>query len=303
MIVFFVSILIIIGIIILCFFLITKDKGIFVPIKQGDFDTVKKMIEADKDCMKQTRRFGMTALKYSIVNSQPKIVNFLIKNGADVNEPGLLKEAIGKQNMDILKMLIENGVNPNDLSALSCSILINYFEGLKFLLSKGAKVSNEFDAAWVALAVHYNSDLKIIKLLIDSGADINLLEDGRTALFYAVNSEKETLVDFLLKNGADPNIRCTKTITRKGDVPLHEASFCEYTNIMKKLITHKAEVNIVGTISGLTPLHEAARWGKKEAVNLLIANGADKNSKGKVGKTPSQWAADNNCYECCSLLD
>jgi ankyrin repeat protein len=50
-----------------------------------------------------------------------------------------------------------------------------------------------------------------------------------------------------------------------------------------------ANVNASGkTLLGysVTPLHEAASWGQKGNIELLIANGANVNAKDEVGKTP-----------------
>ena len=49
-------------------------------------------------------------------------------------------------------------------------------------------------------------------------------------------------------------------------------------------------MNAKGGISESTPLHEAASDGRKEVVELLIANGADVNAKDNYGKTPLDWA-------------
>jgi ankyrin repeat protein len=40
----------------------------------------------------------------------------------------------------------------------------------------------------------------------------------------------------------------------------------------------------------ITPLHETARSGRKEVVELLIANGADVNAKNRNGDTPLDYA-------------
>lgn len=41
-------------------------------------------------------------------------------------------------------------------------------------------------------------------------------EDGYTALYYAAKYGNETFIKFLIKNGANPNIRCTNNNT-----PMH----------------------------------------------------------------------------------
>jgi cytohesin len=53
---------------------------------------------------------------------------------------------------------------------------------------------------------------------------------------------------------------------------------------------------------GFTPLHRAARYGDKELVELLIANGADVNAKDKWGYTPLLWAIFSRDKDMMKLL-
>ena len=38
-----------------------------------------------------------------------------------------------------------------------------------------------------------------------------------------------------------------------------------------------------------TPLHEAAKWGNKEAMKWLVEHGADPEARNERGKTPAEW--------------
>ena len=51
-----------------------------------------------------------------------------------------------------------------------------------------------------------------------------------------------------------------------------------------------------------TPLHEATGAGHKEVVELLIAEGADVNAKNEDGRTPLDWAVDEDQPETADLL-
>ena len=61
-------------------------------------------------------------------------------------------------------------------------------------------------------------------------------------------------------------------------------------------VQHK---NNVGWTS---PLHRAATWGHKEIVGLLIAAGADVNTKGYGGTTPLDDAIQTKQYPTADLL-
>jgi ankyrin repeat protein len=54
--------------------------------------------------------------------------------------------------------------------------------------------------------------------------------------------------------------------------------------------------------SGWTPLHRATQRGHKEIAELLIAKGADVNTKDDDGETPLDWAILNDETEIADLL-
>ena len=75
--------------------------------------------------------------------------------------------------------------------------------------------------------------------------------------------------------------------------------------IAKLLIANGADVNTKNKDS-TTPLHQASLGGRKEVVELLIANGADVNAKvvsgTKQGLTPLDAANETNHPEIADLL-
>ena len=44
-------------------------------------------------------------------------------------------------------------------------------------------------------------------------------------------------------------------------------------------------------VGGDTPLHIVAKWGKAEAIHVLVANGAEINKRGEDENTPLHYAA------------
>ena len=54
-----------------------------------------------------------------------------------------------------------------------------------------------------------NSNLEVVRLLLDKGADPNENDSlGNTALTYAISQEQWDMVTMLLNRGADPNAPC-----------------------------------------------------------------------------------------------
>ena len=56
----------------------------------------------------------------------------------------------------------------------------------------------------------------------------------------------------------------------------------------------------VQSSEGLTPLHIAAIWGRREALNLLLEHGADATIPDGDGKTALDWAREES-GDACSI--
>ena len=77
-----------------------------------------------------------------------------------------------------------------------------------------------------------------------------------------------------------------------GETHLHHAAKYGRKEVVELLIAKGADVNAKRN-NGQTPLHRAAGGGHKEVAELLIDNGADVNSKIEAGQytgTPLDWA-------------
>jgi ankyrin repeat protein len=122
--------------------------------------------------------------------------------------------------------------------------------------SKPSLYSNDFGVVEAALKLGHDpnnkpsgdqyplhcalSDPCIVQLLIDNGADVNLIDedDGETALHYCVlgnylNSEIFETIEILLANGADINCK-----NSRGQTPLQLA---HTTSMMRFLIQRGAD--------------------------------------------------------------
>jgi ankyrin repeat protein len=108
-----------------------------------------------------------------------------------------------------------------------------------------------------------------IRQLVKSGADVNgRLNDGSTALHWAVLHDQPTAVTALLDAGADP-----LAMNRNGVTPLFLAVQNGSTEIVSSLLEAGADPNMLAE-SGETILMTAAYTGKPEVVSLLLENGA-----------------------------
>jgi len=149
----------------------------------------------------------------------------------------------------------------------------------------------------------YYGDVTALKLLLRSGGDlssINLnMELGNAAFFghWAV-------CDFLLLNGA----QATRADPETGETALHSALSKAgrpiYNRTVRVLLEHGADPN-AATVPGIetgafmrdvrtkgeTPLHRAAAFADSDAIEMLLAHGADKAARDAAGDTPLSWAS------------
>jgi len=71
---------------------------------------------------------------------------------------------------------------------------------------------------------------------------------------------------------------------------------------VKQLLTQGVDVN-VRSKRGWTPLHWATKYGNREIVDLLLANGADVNAETDINQlTPLHYAAIENHQAMAELL-
>jgi ankyrin repeat protein len=100
---------------------------------------------------------------------------------------------------------------------------------------------------------------------------------GVPVLCLALGDNSTELIEPLLNAGADPN-------AAKPTPPLLLAmDVCPHPHEVALLVQYGADVNVVSTAFGLTPLMEAANFGDLESVKALAEKGADVNAKDTAG--------------------
>ncbi len=132
-----------------------------------------------------------------------------------------------------------------------------------------------------------SDDLEGIKRLLQNGAEANAVyENGRTRLWSAAWDVDVDLTKLLLDHGANPNIRDADTGMFGSMTPLHalglerapvpETYKEDSAAIADLLIAHGANVNTKNAM-GITPLDGAASTGMDELVAVLQKHGAEPN--------------------------
>lgn len=172
-----------------------------------------------------------------------------------------------------------------------------------------------------------------VKLLLEKGADPNL-SGGREGSPLLASCSKGDLpcVKLLLDHGADPNFAvesrrgntsfnrsCLSAACRSGDIrivkllfdygaaigstgALAAATTARDLNIMRLLLDKGADPNVPGEGNDETPLQIACSSLQLEAVELLLAHGANPNIGGGRFGTPLQTASAEGSVETSKLL-
>lgn len=128
--------------------------------------------------------------------------------------------------------------------------------------------------------------LDLVLLLIKKDAQVDAKEKtygGRTALLWAVQNGHIKIVEYLLKNKADPNFKTSDGFTAL-DIACGEGRL----KIAKLLIKHGADIN--AKVANGSVLHTACSYNRVGIAKLLIKQSAKPNAKDKNGKTPLFYA-------------
>jgi len=124
-----------------------------------------------------------------------------------------------------------------------------------------------------------------------------------TPLLAALNKEHPNIALLLLERGADPESR-----GRQLQTALYAASFRGYTEVVRSLIDHGADLNAVCDDTDnrrhvrWTPLHVALEKGRLEIARLLLEHGADVNYQDNDGKNLLHVALRHPSIEITRLL-
>ncbi|MEE8435768.1 MAG: ankyrin repeat domain-containing protein, partial [bacterium] len=201
-----------------------------------------------------------------------------------------LMAAVGKGDLTQVKRLVAKGKDPSQISP----------EGMTALME-------------AAEAGH----LAIVRYLVEKGADLNAAHrstpgsgggyGGRTALEKATARKRIAIAEYLMEKGAAITpFALIRMIEQRGDLSamalnrLDDPQTAQSVltgvlrmgkwNVAERLLKLGADAR-KRDLSGNTPTHWAAGWGKIAAMRFLLRHGADINAVNRFGKTPLDNAA------------
>ncbi|XP_069119475.1 uncharacterized protein [Argopecten irradians] len=254
-----------------------KDMNILhFALHHKRFDVAKVLIEkAGAVLASQTFSFPgstCTALHQITECNAIELAKLILKKKSKAEQHRMIKEEMVKdiptqrsRSFSCYHLAAFNGFTELVLLYLSTGIDVN------LLNSK-----NDSAVLWAARWGHVTT----VSVLLDNNADANIENDKKsTALHWAVRYEQSNTVKILLKKGkVSPNhIRSMGLVA-----PLVLASAIGNNRIVKLLLTHGADVNIV-IRGGECALHHAAKEGHIKVVKTLLRYGADINRQDEKG--------------------
>ncbi|XP_067408158.1 protein phosphatase 1 regulatory subunit 12C isoform X2 [Emydura macquarii macquarii] len=215
-------------------------------------------------------------------------------DGTNADGISALHQACIDENLEVVQFLVENGANVNQAdnegwTPLHVAASCGYKEIAQYLLAHGAHVA----------AVNCDGDVP--SDISEDDSMEALLQEEITKRGVDVAAAKREEEELMLRDtrqwlnaGRIEDERHPKT----GASALHVAAAKGYIEIMRLLLQAGYDPNVQDK-DGWTPLHAAAHWGVEEACRLLVEHLCDMDTLNNVGQRPCDLADE----ETLSLLE
>ncbi|MFZ2019857.1 MAG: ankyrin repeat domain-containing protein [Methyloceanibacter sp.] len=242
------------------------NAALFSAADKGCTDLARNLLElgASLDARDRT---GARPLARAAVAGEVEMVTLFLDRGAAIDAQNL-------EGSSALFQAAENGRLPV----------------VKLLVERGANVGLPGRSGITPLAAAaYMGSVPIIELLMEKGADAKTPDNtGKAAIIYAAGRGFSPVVHLLLDHGVDVNARYGNDLTAL----MWAAGYSEEAGVQDAIAVTTMLLDSGGHIDdadnrGRTALMIAAELNHAEAVDLLIARGADKTLKDKEGKRAS----------------
>ena len=263
-------------------------------IDQDNADAVRDHMESGTDLNKTfippgIPFAGASALHVAVLKDNREIAQILLDNGADIDIGALydskaspLEWAAFFGIKDMVVFLVESGADINARNAYGTTPLDAAFSDNPFISEKDRKQFNE------------NRSL-IIAYLSERGAESAL---PALPLLDSIDQENIDVVRAHMASGTNPDKTFIPPgLPFAGASALHIAVLKDNSEIVQVLLDNGADIDIkaLDEFKG-SPLEWAAFFGIKDMAVFLVESGADINSRNAYGTTPLDATSSDNPF-------
>jgi ankyrin repeat protein len=305
----------------------THQTPLMFAVAQGHTRVVKALLEGGADPRAKSTG-GFTPLLFAARHGETGAAGLLLDAGVDVNEstkdgstPLVLAAASGRE--DVALLLLERGADPNAAGSgytpLHTAVSKDLQRLAAALLNKGANPNARLVNAPANLfgpGQGAGSEVRPARAE-SSPAQADANPQGRamragslagaTPFWLAARTVNVPMLRILLEHGADPTLTTPGGVTplmvaagltqvqgpraKRGEVSQFSTNWGpdDSAEAVEFLIAHGADVNATNP-SGQTALHGAAYMGADAAVRVLVRHGAKLNVQDAQGQTPYRLA-------------
>ncbi len=248
---------------------------------------------------------GSFPLLDSCIRGDLECVSLLLKAKAGPDQlsregKSCLMIACENGSLELVKLLLRGRANPNVLcdpekySALCYTLKGNcHIEVVKELIdykAKNTSAKNGVTPLMLACKLGKTAELKI---LLGAKFSVNdVTPDNKSSLYYACKRLDESMVEMLLKAGANPSI-----VTPKGIPLMIFVLEMRSAAVAMLLLKFKPECcHVRSPVTGDTPLHVASQNGFTNVVeSLVVKQKVVVNAVNSAGKTPADLTGSMEC--------
>lgn len=186
-------------------------KALFDAVKAGDVDKVNELIANDPAAVDSRDESGITLVQAAVYAFQFGLAQELVAKGATLDLPSAC--CVGA--VETVKTLAEpttvNELSADGFTPLSLAAAFGGVECVRALVAAGADVNQQGTALGGIAPIHaciFGRRNDVLALLLDSGADPNLKQEGGfTPLMGAAQNGDQAAVTLLLAHGADKDAK------------------------------------------------------------------------------------------------
>jgi cytohesin len=278
--------------------------------EDGDLATVERLLRDDPYLVKSQAEYKLTALHRAAAAGHADLVKALLDYSAQVDARDYgggtaLHAAALRGHVDAAATLLDRGADPSapdeeGLTPVHLAARNGHEAVAALLLARGADPNAR--GKFTGMPLHEAAERGhrgMVELLLARGGLANARSGGSHTAFTPWHAARQA------GHGAIAELLCEHGGRDKAAqaISIHRAAEFGYLGRLNVLLKEDpAQVSSRDYLYRRTPLHFAADHGHRQAVELLLASGADVHAQDKNGDTPLDRAAAMGHPELVELL-